>query len=72
MKFVLLGSDYTATNDQSTVISIRAIVEYDTLEQAIEDLNKVNWIYVSDTYAFKVNSIVNYDFFDKIENNNVS
>lgn len=72
MKFVLLGSDYTATKDKRVVINIHATVEYDTIEQAIEELNKHNWVYSEPTYAFKVNSIVPYDFFKDIEDNNVS
>ena len=74
MKFVLVGTDFhlgkkEGVNDNATGTPY-AIEEYDTIEQAIAELDKSNWVYISNdepnVFAFKVQTIIPYDtFYDR-------
>lgn len=71
MKFVFVGTDFhlgkkdgKGSNDTATPY---ATVEFDTIEQAIAELDKSNWVYISNeepnVFAFKVQTIIPYDTF---------
>lgn len=71
MKFVFVGTDFhlgkeegVNSNDTGTPYAIK---EFDSIEQAIAELDKSNWVYVNhdepNVFAFKVQTVLLYDDF---------
>ena len=59
MKFVLLSSTYVFPDTSDT--STSSVVEYDSMEQLMEDLAQNNFWSVNSDSAFKVEQVVLYE-----------